>query len=163
MVHTMLFPMLKALYSYISTSRSMRAVWPFAAAPQCCSHSFSIFLRWFQFPPLLLVSVLFSHSTCATFPLYKVFYIWKSSGLFSWSHFCLIKLQCLILTFSFCIVTDCNVRFIVRNNNNNNNNNNILENDNYKLYWNRSILTDKKYILTDLTYPSWIRKQRTHF
>jgi hypothetical protein len=29
------------------------------------------------------------------------------------------------------------------NNNNNNNNNNVLENDSFKLYWNRSILTDK--------------------
>ena len=29
------------------------------------------------------------------------------------------------------------------NNNNNNNNNNVLENENFKLYWNRSILTDK--------------------
>jgi hypothetical protein len=26
---------------------------------------------------------------------------------------------------------------------------NVLENDNFKLYWNRSILTDKQYTLTD--------------
>ena len=28
---------------------------------------------------------------------------------------------------------------------------NILENDNFKLYWNRSIITDKQVLLTDLT------------
>jgi ribosomal protein L37E len=27
---------------------------------------------------------------------------------------------------------------------------NILENDNFRLYWNRSILRDKQYLLTDL-------------
>jgi hypothetical protein len=27
---------------------------------------------------------------------------------------------------------------------------NVLENDNFKLYWNRSILTDKTILLTDL-------------
>ena len=27
----------------------------------------------------------------------------------------------------------------------------VLENDNFKLYWDHSILTDKKYCLTDLT------------
>jgi hypothetical protein len=28
---------------------------------------------------------------------------------------------------------------------------NVLENDNFKLYWNRSIITDKQYLLTDRT------------
>ena len=28
---------------------------------------------------------------------------------------------------------------------------NVLENENFKLYWNCSILTDKKYLLIDLT------------
>ena len=28
---------------------------------------------------------------------------------------------------------------------------NVLENDNFKLYWTRSIITDKKYLPTDLT------------
>ena len=28
---------------------------------------------------------------------------------------------------------------------------NVLESDNFKLYWNRSIITDKQYLLTDLT------------
>jgi hypothetical protein len=31
---------------------------------------------------------------------------------------------------------------------------NVLETDNIKLYWNRSILTDKTILLTDLTYLS---------
>jgi hypothetical protein len=34
-------------------------------------------------------------------------------------------------------------RILFNNNNNNNNNNNVLENDNFKLYWNRSIMSDK--------------------
>jgi hypothetical protein len=43
---------------------------------------------------------------------------------------------------------DINLEYNNNNNNNNNNNYkytqaNVLENDNFKLYWNRSILTDK--------------------
>ena len=40
---------------------------------------------------------------------------------------------------------------------------NVLENENFKLYWNRSILTNKTISLFDLTQLSWIRKQRTTF
>jgi hypothetical protein len=51
-------------------------------------------LRWLQLPLLLLVSLLFLHSTWTIFLLYGL-YILKSFQR-SWLHFYLLNLQCLL-------------------------------------------------------------------
>ena len=65
------------VYFYISTSRSLCAV-PnmavfcsslFLALPVCSTGIIWVILRWFQSPLLLMVSLLFSHFTCAEFLL----------------------------------------------------------------------------------------------
>jgi len=40
---------------------------------------------------------------------------------------------------------------------------NVLENENFKLYWNRSILTDKTIPFNRPDINLWIRKQSTTF
>ena len=91
------------LYFYISTSHSMRTVPSMAGFFFCCISLISCFsgscsgivwviLKWFQSPLLLLVSLLFSHSTGAEF-LFWGLYTFKSPWLLSLSHFCLQELQ----------------------------------------------------------------------
>jgi hypothetical protein len=74
----MLFPMINVSYFYISTFQSMCAVSSMAVV--CSSLMLcllGVILRWFQLAPLLLVSLLFLHSTYAVFlliGLYRLVY-----------------------------------------------------------------------------------------
>ena len=71
LLHVMLLPMLNVLHFYISIAkmcvqrqvRLFSAVPWFRTSPVCCSGIFWIILRWCQFPVLLLISLLFLHST----------------------------------------------------------------------------------------------------
>jgi len=67
----------------------------FCAFLECCSGVVWVIFTWFQSLLLLLLSLLFSHSTCAVFLLWGL-YILKFYHLLSWLHFCHQELQCLL-------------------------------------------------------------------
>jgi len=84
-LHVMLFSALKVFFLFLffftlvlPTAGVHCPVWLFSVVPSCRA--------------LLLVSLLFVHSTCAV-SIYKVFKLSNLLGLFSWSHFCLVKSQ----------------------------------------------------------------------
>ena len=93
----MLHVHVECVYFYISRLNSevylQCPIWLFAvvplfhALPVCYSGSFWMILRWFQLLLLLLVSLLFLHSTSAVFLLLRPVHI-KIFRLHSWSHFC---------------------------------------------------------------------------
>jgi len=71
-----IFPVKYLLYFYISTFRSMCAVpnmaifflqFPDSVLSRYVAQVVSVAFKWFQVPPLLLVSIFFSHSTCTEF------------------------------------------------------------------------------------------------
>ena len=77
-LHVMLFPMLNVLYSCTSTFRSICVqctVWLFFVIPWL--HAFPVYfscalwiiMTWFQFPQLLLASILFLYSAYGEFTL----------------------------------------------------------------------------------------------
>ena len=71
MLHVTLFLMINVLYLYISTLWSTCTVPRMAVFSSflvfCFPDIFWMILRWFQLPLILIVSLLFLHSTCAVF------------------------------------------------------------------------------------------------
>ena len=121
-LHVMLFCMLNVLYFYIGTCRNM------CEMPNVADFCSSLILC---FPCMLLRYCL---SDFEIFPVAPViggitfaftfhirwisitwyFYILKSFQFLSWSYFCLQKLQYLLTCMCHFIITDYDVRFIVR-------------------------------------------------
>ena len=78
MLHIMLFHTLNMFCAFMSALSAVRVRCPMwlvfvapwiCAFPVCCSGTVWFILRWFQLPPLLLVSLLLLHSICAQFLL----------------------------------------------------------------------------------------------
>jgi hypothetical protein len=105
---------------YIITFRSKCAVsnlavfvvpW-FRAFPLRFSSSIWVILRWFQLPVITGIIFVFTfHKRCISS---VGFHSLKPFRLLYWSHFCLLKLQCLLRGTVPPVIADCDVQFIVR-------------------------------------------------
>ena len=79
--HRILLLMIHILYFYGSTFQRMctmlnmaLSIVPWCASQVCCSGIYWMILRWFQFPLLWLVSLLFLHYYCCYYYYYYYYY-----------------------------------------------------------------------------------------